>query len=80
MRKYDHQSIKRAELDATRNVDRLFAIWQAIYTNTTVTPQVNAAGTYTDDPGTMEDANTRQSTPPLFSTSTDTPSLITLPL
>ncbi|KAL8958388.1 MAG: hypothetical protein Q9193_004543 [Seirophora villosa] len=40
------------------NVDRLFALWQAIYPNATVTPQVNAAGSFTEDPGTTEDINT----------------------
>ncbi|KAL8919178.1 MAG: hypothetical protein Q9208_006938 [Pyrenodesmia sp. 3 TL-2023] len=40
------------------NVDRLFALWQAIYPNSTVTPQVNAAGTYTDEGGKTEDINT----------------------
>ncbi|KAL9011382.1 MAG: hypothetical protein Q9173_003766 [Seirophora scorigena] len=40
------------------NVDRLFALWQAIYPNATVTPQVNAAGSFTEDPGTREDINT----------------------
>ncbi|KAI4122475.1 MAG: hypothetical protein LQ338_005800 [Usnochroma carphineum] len=40
------------------NVDRLFALWQAIYPNATVTPQANAAGTFTDAPGITEDVNT----------------------
>ncbi|KAL8988921.1 MAG: hypothetical protein Q9177_002084 [Variospora cf. flavescens] len=40
------------------NVDRLFALWQTIYPNATVTPQVNAVGTFTVDPGTTEDINT----------------------
>ncbi|KAL8651556.1 MAG: hypothetical protein Q9210_003187 [Variospora velana] len=43
------------------NVDRLFALWQAIYPNATVTPQVNAIGTFTVDPGTTEDINTQLS-------------------
>ncbi|KAI4091021.1 MAG: hypothetical protein LQ344_004402 [Seirophora lacunosa] len=41
------------------NVDRLFALWQAVYPNATVTPQVNAAGSFTEDPGTTEDINTQ---------------------
>lgn len=48
-----------AEIDTARNVDRLFALWQTIYPNATVTPQVNAVGTFTVDPGTTEDINTR---------------------
>ncbi|KAL8909379.1 MAG: hypothetical protein Q9207_000214 [Kuettlingeria erythrocarpa] len=40
------------------NVDRLFALWQAVYPNSTVTPQANAAGTYTDERGVTEDINT----------------------
>ncbi|KAI4171467.1 MAG: hypothetical protein LQ343_004205 [Gyalolechia ehrenbergii] len=40
------------------NVDRLFALWQAIYPDSRVTPQVNTAGTFTNDPGTTEDIDT----------------------
>ncbi|KAI9698509.1 MAG: hypothetical protein M1836_004090 [Candelina mexicana] len=40
------------------NVDRLFAIWQAIYPNSYVTPQVNQFGTFTTNPGASEDVNT----------------------
>lgn len=52
------QDFKDAELEIVRNVDRLFALWQAIYPNSHVTPQINTAGTFTDDPGTTEDINT----------------------
>ncbi|KAL8693817.1 MAG: hypothetical protein Q9218_001417 [Villophora microphyllina] len=45
------------------NVDRLFALWQAVYPQANVTPQVNVAGTYTDDPGKSEDVNTRRYSP-----------------
>lgn len=62
MRKYRiTDAAEGAEINAIRNVDRLFALWQAIYPNATVTPQVNAAGSFTEDPGTTEDINTRQS-------------------
>ncbi|KAL9031397.1 MAG: hypothetical protein Q9196_000581 [Gyalolechia fulgens] len=40
------------------NVDRLFALWQAVYPDSHVTPQVNTAGTFTNDPGTTEDIDT----------------------
>ena len=40
------------------NVDRLVAIWQAIYPDSWIsTSQVNLAGTYTDEPGAPEDGN-----------------------
>ncbi|KAL8721571.1 MAG: hypothetical protein Q9225_001779 [Loekoesia sp. 1 TL-2023] len=52
------EDFKDTELGILRNVDRLFALWQAIYPNSHVTPQINAAGTFTDDPGTTEDINT----------------------
>lgn len=42
-----------------RNVDRLFAIWQAIYPDSYTTPQVNVIGTFTDAPGSSEDIDTR---------------------
>ncbi|KAL8938305.1 MAG: hypothetical protein Q9216_003967 [Gyalolechia sp. 2 TL-2023] len=41
-----------------RNVDRLFALWQAIYPDSRVTPQINMAGTFTNDAGTVEDIDT----------------------
>ncbi|KAI9812447.1 MAG: hypothetical protein M1827_004678 [Pycnora praestabilis] len=40
------------------NVDRLFAIWQAIYPDSYVTPQVDYGGTFTINSGTTEDTNT----------------------
>ncbi|KAL8831655.1 MAG: hypothetical protein Q9191_000732 [Dirinaria sp. TL-2023a] len=39
------------------NVDRLFAIWQAIYPSSYVTSQINSIGTYTDAPGGTEGIN-----------------------
>ena len=39
------------------NVDRLFAIWQAIYPNSYTIPEVNTGGTYTTKPGTNETVN-----------------------
>ncbi|KAL8870337.1 MAG: hypothetical protein Q9174_003596, partial [Haloplaca sp. 1 TL-2023] len=39
------------------NVDRLFALWQAVYPSSRMVPQVNAVGTLTTDPGTLEDIN-----------------------
>ncbi|KAL8842549.1 MAG: hypothetical protein Q9170_000503 [Blastenia crenularia] len=40
------------------NVDRLFALWQAVYPESQVTAQNSMAGTFTDDPGSTEDINT----------------------
>ncbi|KAL9119272.1 MAG: hypothetical protein Q9187_004178 [Circinaria calcarea] len=40
------------------NIDRLFAIWQALYPDSYVTPQVPGAGTYTNSPDEFEDVNT----------------------
>lgn len=40
------------------NVDRLFAIWQAIYPSSFVTSQISFYGTYTNTPGKSEDINT----------------------
>lgn len=40
------------------NVDRLFAMWQAIYPDQYVTPHVNNYGTFTEGGGTTEDMNT----------------------
>ncbi|KAL9609507.1 MAG: hypothetical protein Q9167_005724 [Letrouitia subvulpina] len=40
------------------NVDRLFAIWQAIYPSSFVTSQISNYGTYTNTPGKSEDINT----------------------
>ena len=45
-----------------RNVDRLFAIWQAIYPNASyVTSQADTPGTFTNAPGSVEDFTTRES-------------------
>lgn len=46
-------------LTRCRNVDRLFAIWQAIYPDSYTTPQADAYGTFTNSPGGTEDINTR---------------------
>ena len=43
------------------NVDRLFAIWQAIYPDAYTTPQADSEGTFTIAPGNMDDINTRES-------------------
>jgi tyrosinase len=40
------------------NIDRIFAIWQAVHPTSYVTQQVNEAGTFTQAPGSMEDINT----------------------
>ncbi|KAL8794331.1 MAG: hypothetical protein Q9195_003158 [Heterodermia aff. obscurata] len=40
------------------NVDRLFAMWQAVYADTYLTAQVDVAGTYTNAPGASEDVTT----------------------
>lgn len=40
------------------NVDRLFAIWQAIYPNSYTAPEVDVEGTFTNAPGETEDVNT----------------------
>ena len=40
------------------NVDRLFAMWQAIHPDAFVTPQIDAAGTYTNTPNFSEDVTT----------------------
>ncbi|KAI9877781.1 MAG: hypothetical protein M1830_002847, partial [Pleopsidium flavum] len=42
------------------NVDRLFAIWQAIYPDSFVTYQTDSYGTYTNAPGGAETADTRK--------------------
>jgi tyrosinase len=39
------------------NVDRLFAIWQALYPNSYVQPEPSTYGTYTTLPGTIENAS-----------------------
>lgn len=44
------------------NVDRLFAIWQAIYPDSYTTPQADAEGTFTNAPDGTEDVNTRKLT------------------
>ena len=44
------------------NVDRIFAIWQAIYPDSYTTPQADSAGTFTNTPGGTEDINTRMCT------------------
>lgn len=43
------------------NVDRLFAIWQALYPDNFITPEINRFGTYTESPGTIEGPDTRMS-------------------
>ena len=40
------------------NVDRLFAIWQAIYPNSYTTPEINSEATYTNAWEEIEDVNT----------------------
>jgi len=40
------------------NVDRLVAIWQALYPNSFTSPQVDEFGTFTNRPGAKEDINT----------------------
>ncbi|MCJ1229614.1 hypothetical protein MMC12_006283 [Toensbergia leucococca] len=40
------------------NVDRLFAIWQALYPDSYTTPEVDPYGTFTNKPGETEDINT----------------------
>lgn len=40
------------------NIDRLFAMWQAIHPDAFVTPQVDDAGTYTNTPHFSEDVTT----------------------
>ena len=40
------------------NVDRLFAIWQAIYPNSYTTAEADAEGTFTNAPGETEDVKT----------------------
>ena len=40
------------------NVDRLFAIWQAIYPDSYTTAEADGFGTYTIAPGAIEDVNT----------------------
>ena len=51
-----------------RNVDRLFAIWQAIYPDSYTTPQSDAYGTFTNSPGGTEDINTRMLTDAYYDT------------
>lgn len=43
------------------NVDRLFAIWQAIYPDSYTISEVDKEGTFTNAPGAAEDINTRES-------------------
>ena len=40
------------------NVDRIFAIWQALYPDSYVTSEVDSFGTYTNRAGSTEDVNT----------------------
>ncbi|KAF6229867.1 hypothetical protein HO133_004204 [Letharia lupina] len=40
------------------NVDRLFAIWQAMYPDSYTTAEADAEGTFTNAPGETEDVNT----------------------
>lgn len=46
-----------------RNIDRIFAIWQALYPESYVTPQVPGVGTYTNSPDKFEDVNTGKYSP-----------------
>jgi tyrosinase len=46
-----------------RNVDRLFAIWQAIWPDSYTTSEVNEYGTYTIAPGATDDINSRTFSP-----------------
>ena len=49
-------ALKKSGADGgPRNVDRLFAMWQAVYADTYLTAQVDVAGTYTNAPGASED-------------------------
>jgi tyrosinase len=41
------------------NVDRAFAIWQALYPDSFVVPTASKYGTYTTSPGDIEDSQTR---------------------
>ena len=54
------ESLCLIEANINRNVDRLFALWQAIYPDSHVAPQVTTVGTFTNNPGMTEDINTRQ--------------------
>lgn len=59
----DFINVFRAVTDSMkRQVDRLFAIWQAIYPDSYTAPQVNDFGTFTDPPYSMEDINTGMDT------------------
>jgi tyrosinase len=40
------------------NVDRIFALWQALWPDSYVTSQVNKGGTYTNSPGLVENIDT----------------------
>ena len=51
--------LKKQAYSKNRNVDRLFAIWQAIHPESYATPQVSAFGTFTNAPGSLEDITTR---------------------
>ena len=63
-------ALKRGADGESRNVDRLFAMWQAVYADTYfLTAQVDAAGTYTNAPGASEDVTSRKniiSNPKMF--------------
>lgn len=43
------------------NVDRLFAIWQAINPDSYVQPEPNLDGTFVEAPGTIDTVDTRMS-------------------
>lgn len=42
------------------NVDRIVAIWEALYPDSYVPPQSDFYGTYTIQPGSTDDVNTRE--------------------
>ena len=63
MRKYsDLHSIYFYHLpQICSNIDRFFAIWQAVYYQSGfTTQQANSAGTFTNKPGLSENINTRK--------------------
>lgn len=50
--------IEEAANSKRRNVDRLFAIWQAIYPDSYAMREISHFGTFTIAPGSSEDINT----------------------
>lgn len=45
------------------NVDRLFAMWQALYPDSWIAPTISPLGTYTQAPGTIVTGRTRKEEP-----------------